>query len=323
MLRSETLRASGMEKELSRKPMLDIFSCASELEAAMLTSSSLPATDLQRHHHRAVLVGRLAALLGFFLLAMPAFAVGVPVRDGESVHLKLLNILTTDNARKGDVIAFEVTDDVIVNGHVVIAKGATAHAKVTDIKEAFKPRAKNAEVDFQFLTVRAVDRQELPLRPQPEKTKKGRETEVREKTLIPGQISRIVGADKGKEYDAYVDGMFTVNAADTIVVPGVAAPAPPTTPTGAATTPTPPTTPAAATLPVDTALPSSVAFESTPEGADIVVDGNEVGSTPSTLRLTPGHHAIELHLAGYRTWARIMVVDPESHPSVRAVLIKQ
>jgi hypothetical protein len=69
--------------------------------------------------------------------------------------------------------------------------------------------------------------------------------------------------------------------------------------------------------------PSSVEFGSTPDGADIVIDGNLVGNTPSTLRLTPGHHAIEIRMAGYRTWSRMMVVDPESHPSVRALLIKQ
>jgi hypothetical protein len=70
-------------------------------------------------------------------------------------------------------------------------------------------------------------------------------------------------------------------------------------------------------------MASSVAFDSTPDGAEIVIDGNLVGNTPSTLRLTPGHHSIDLRMAGYRTWSRVMVVDPESHPSVRAILIKQ
>jgi hypothetical protein len=54
-----------------------------------------------------------------------------------------------------------------------------------------------------------------------------------------------------------------------------------------------------------------------------VIDGNVVGNTTSTLRLMPGHHSIEIRLAGYRTWSRVMVVDPESHQSVRATLIKQ
>jgi hypothetical protein len=256
--------------------------------------------------------------------------VQVPVRDGQSVTLKLRNILTTDNVQKGDTIEFEVAEDVLINGHVVIAKGATAHGKILDVKGAFKPRAKDAEVIFKFLSVQAADQQELPLRVQSSKTKKGKEEDIHERSPIPGQISRIVGADKGKEYVAYVDGSVTVRAADTVAVPAAvpAAPvgAPPSAPVAVPTAPAAP----AAVVPASTlaaadlaAEPSSVDFASTPDGADIVIDGTVVGNTPSTLRLTPGHHAIEIRMAGYRTWSRDMVVDPASHPSVRATLIKQ
>jgi hypothetical protein len=247
----------------------------------------------------------------------------VPVRDGQTVSLKLRNVITTDNVRKGDTIEFEVSEEVLVNGHVVIAKGATAQGKVVDVKGAFKPRANDAEVVFAFLTVRAADKQELPLRAQPEKPRRGnsKDSEIHERSPIPGQISRVVGADKGKEYQAYVDGSFTINASDAIAAaPATPAAAPPSAPGAAPPAPAPPSSLAATDVAV---APSSVEFGSTPDGADIVIDGNLVGNTPSTLRLTPGHHAIEIRMAGYRTWSRIMVVDPESHPSVRATLIKQ
>ena len=65
--------------------------------------------EVQRHDRRSVLIGRFAALALLSLLALPGFAARVPVRDGQSVNLKLRNILTTDNVRKGDVIEFEVT----------------------------------------------------------------------------------------------------------------------------------------------------------------------------------------------------------------------
>jgi len=279
-----------------------------------------------RHDRPGVSIGRFAALLLFSLVALPGFAARVPVRDGQTVNLKIRNILTTDNVRKNDVIEFEVAQDVVINGHVVIAKGAIAHGKIVDVKGAFKPRAKDAEVIFRYSTVRAVDRQDLPLRPRPEKSKKGGEEEVHERSEIPGQITRIVGADKGKEYDAYVDGSFTVDASDAIVGASVAAPATPAPaqPSAPAAAPAAPPTPASALAATDEGLaPSSVEFGSTPDGAEIVIDGNMVGNTPSTLRLTPGHHSIEIRMAGYRTWSRNMVVDPESHPSVRATLIKQ
>ncbi len=260
-------------------------------------------------------------------LAQPGFASKVPVRDGLEVKLELRNVLTTDNVRKGDEIEFEVAEDVMINGHVVIAKGATAHGKVLDVKGAFNPRANNAEVVFQFLTVSSVDHQDLPVRPRVDRTKKGHDDEIHEKSPIPGQIARVVGADKGKEYEVYVDGSFSVEASDAMVMtPAAAAPNPEATPASA---PASAVAQAATAAPAPLAAadlagaPSSVEFGSTPDGADIVIDGNVVGNTPSILRLTPGHHSIEIRMAGYRTWSRIMVVDPESHPSVRAILIKQ
>jgi hypothetical protein len=74
---------------------------------------------------------------------------------------------------------------------------------------------------------------------------------------------------------------------------------------------------------MDVAATSSVEFDSTPDGADIVVDGNLLGNTHSTLHLTVGRHDIEIRMAGYRTWTRRMVVDSESHQSVRVTLVKQ
>ena len=276
---------------------------------------------------RGALTGRLAALLFLCLLVVPAFAVQVPVRDGQSVPLKLRSILTTDNVRKGDPVDFEVAEDVLINGHVVIARGARASGKILEVKGAFKPRAKDAEVIFKFVSVQAADRQDLPLRAQSSKAGKGKDEDIHERSPIPGQISRVVGADKGKEYTAYIDGSFSIKASDAIgaapAAPAAPVAAQPSAPAAAPTAPAVAASPLAASDMAMTTEPSSVDFASTPDGADIVIDGTLVGNTPSTLRLTPGHHAIEIRMAGYRTWSRNMVVDPESHPSVRATLIKQ
>jgi hypothetical protein len=197
---------------------------------------------------------------------------------------------------------------------------------VVDVKGAYKPRDKGAEVVFEFSTVLAVDRQELPLRLRPEKPRKGsnKDTEVHERSAIAGQIMRVVGADKGKEYEAYVDGSFNIITSDAIAAaPAAPAPAQPSAPVAAPAAPAAPAPPSSLAATDVAMAPSSVEFSSTPDRAEIVIDGNLVGNTPSTLRLTPGHHAIEIRMAGYRTWSRMMVVDPESHPSVRATLIPQ
>jgi hypothetical protein len=265
--------------------------------------------------------------------ARPGFAERLPVPDGTAVDLKLVNIVTTDNVQKDDVILFEVAKDVVVNGRVVIAKGAVARGKIVDVKGAYKPRDVNAEVVFQFLTVRAADQKDLPLRKTRQKGAKGKELEVHEKSAIPGQIMRVVGADKGKEYQAYLNGSFTINTPEAMAVEAPAAPVAPPPPAPAAA---PPTAPAAAppSAPVsvtpsftapsptspDSEETSSVEFQSTPDGADIVIDGRVLGTTRTILHLAPGRHEVEIRLTGYLIWARRMVVDPESHQSLRVTL---
>jgi hypothetical protein len=58
---------------------------------------------------------------------------------------------------------------------------------------------------------------------------------------------------------------------------------------------------------------------STPSGADIEVDGNFVGSTPSTLSLPAGDHNISVKKAGFTTWNRKMSVSG-GHVNVSAEL---
>jgi len=267
-------------------------------------------------------LGRCAALVLFLSSSIPGFAalVQVHVRDGQPVRLQLSNILTTENVRKGDRIEFEVTEEILVSGHVVIAKGALAQGKIIEVKGTGKPRAKDAEVIFQFTTVRAVDHQEIPLRLQASKAKKGntKGAEVTERSPIPGYPTRLIGAEKGKEYTVYLDGSFAIKASDIVAVPTgttEAGPAPGLAP--AAVTPAPA---AAVGLEVE---PASVEFNSDPIGAAILIDGAFVGNAPSTLRVTPGSHNVEIRLTGYRSWTRTMLVDPESHPAVHPVLVKE
>jgi len=262
-------------------------------------------------------LGRSAALVLILFFGIPGFAAQVHVRDGQLVRVKLRNILTTENIRKGDRIEFEVTEEILVSGHVVIAKGSVAQGKILDVKGTGKPKAKDAEVVFQFTTVRAVDNQEIPLRLQGSKSRKenAKGAEVAERSPIPGYPTRLIGAEKGKEYTVYTDASSAINAADAVAVPPAA------TSAGA---PAAVAAPAAPTAAVDVGMePASVEFNSEPKGADILIDGTFVGNTPSTLRMTPGRHNLEIRLTGYRSWTRTMVVDPESHPAVRATLVKE
>ncbi len=61
------------------------------------------------------------------------------------------------------------------------------------------------------------------------------------------------------------------------------------------------TTPAAATQ-------ASLAIDSSPQGADIEIDGAFVGNTPSTLTVAPGSHKIAVAKKGFAAWSKTLNV---------------
>jgi len=66
--------------------------------------------------------------------------------------------------------------------------------------------------------------------------------------------------------------------------------------------PTPDLVSAAAITPVDKT--AKVSISSNPDGADIEVDGNFVGNTPSTIDLASGDHVVSVKKSGYKPWER-------------------
>ena len=67
------------------------------------------------------------------------------------------------------------------------------------------------------------------------------------------------------------------------------------------------------------AASAEVEVSSNQAGADIEIDGNFVGNTPSTIKLTPGPHTITVKKSGYKRWERKMTVSG-GHINVTATL---
>ena len=287
--------------------------------------------------------GKWAWLSTVFILvclSTPAFATQVIVPQGTPVRLKLHDVLTTENVVKGDQVRFDVAEDVVVATHVVIEKGAPAVGTVVAVRGAGKRNAKDASVTFQFKSVRSVDSQDISLRAHQDKRKKSetKENWIEANNPLPGYAERVIGAEKGQGYDAYIDFSATVRVPDTPVTlppiaPVVAAPAQQGNPqAGAQPTSTGQQTPAAAVTPPAGGAASTppvpeeqalVDFDSNPPGADILIDGVLVGNTPSRLHVDAGHHIIQLRIGGYTSWTRETVVGPGSYPSIHVTLEKQ
>ena len=49
-------------------------------------------------------------------------------------------------------------------------------------------------------------------------------------------------------------------------------------------------------------------IKSNPDAADIEIDGNFVGNTPSMVELLPGDHSVVIKKPGYKSWERKLKV---------------
>lgn len=222
--------------------------------------------------------------------------------DGTAVKMRLGETLSSESAKVGQQVPLEVTEDVLVDGVVVIPKGSNAIATVTTA-QAKRRMGRGGKLDVNVDSTHMVDGQKVQL--------------------------RAVRGDKG---GGHVGGM-TVGIVATSLVFFPAAPLfllmhgkDITIPEGTPVTAfvqgdtkldmakmTPPGAPGSVAAAVVSAA-SNVTVNSSVVGADIEVDGAFVGNTPSTVSVPAGKHTITVKKKGYADWTRIMnLAGPTIH----------
>ncbi len=88
---------------------------------------------------------------------------GFLLEDGTPVHLVLSENLSSADAVTGQTIEFEVVDDVVVNGLLVIPHGSTAWATITTAEHK-KRMGRAGKLDLNIDKVRLADGQKVLLR---------------------------------------------------------------------------------------------------------------------------------------------------------------
>ena len=260
-----------------------------------------------------------------------AFGQRVRLPEGTPVHLRLKADLTSDQAEEGARVDFEVARPVLIQGIAVIPEGAVSWGAIQSVK-------KGKFIKFDIEGVRLPDLTNVKLRTVGGRTKNPGQDQIKVDASFKGGV----GAPKGSEYTAYVDEDREVAVA---AQPGVPVLAP--TPSAAATTPPTPAqvaapTPSTATPAVTYAKPAAppavttpsasatspaispgqsaapianvekarVECFSDPSAADILIDGEFYGNTPSILRVPVGKHELEFQLSGYKTYAIPLILEP-------------
>jgi len=220
--------------------------------------------------------------------------------DGTPVKLRLSQTISSADTKVGQEVPFEVVEDVSVDQVVVLPKGATAIATVTEAEHK-KSMGRAGKLNIAISYARLKDQEKVALRAVKE-SKGGGHVGAMTGAMVATSIvffpaaplflfihGKDITLPQGTEVTAFVEGDMHLNMASF-------APAPDTSSQTQAFA-----APAAA-------VQASLVIESTPPGADIEIDAAFVGNTPSTVSVTPGNHQISIKKKGFADWTKTLNV---------------
>jgi len=217
--------------------------------------------------------------------------------DGTPVKLRLSETLSSADAKVGQEIPFEVIEDVSVDQVVVLPKGSTAIAAVTEADHK-KSMGRAGKLNISISYARLKDQEKVALRATKD-TKGGGHVGAMTGAMVATAIvffpaaplflfmkGKDITIPQGTEITAFVEGDMHLDMTKFEPAPPVQVQAPPSA------------VPAQASLSID----------STPPGADIEIDGAFVGNTPSTVSVAPGSHQIAVKKKGFAPWTKTLNV---------------
>lgn len=225
----------------------------------------------------------------------------ITLDDGSPIRLRTTDTITSAEAHVDDRVNFEVVDDIKVGDVVVVRHGTSAIGTVTDAKpkgRMGKGGKLNVNIDF----TKTVTGEKVALRGVKDMNGGGH-TGAMTGAMIGTAIvfwpaaplflfmkGKDITVPKGHEFTVYSSGPVSMDQAK--LAQSLS-----------------PAESAASGNFASQAAGSSIAVTSTPSGAEILIDGNFVGSTPSSVPVPMGSHTISVHKAGYTSWERTIRVS--------------
>ncbi len=217
---------------------------------------------------------------------------GFVLEDGTPIKLRLSQTVSSADAQVNDRVEFEVLEDVSIDGVLVIPKGATALGTVTEAVPK-KRMARGGKLEIVMDSVRLVDGEKAALRAVKE-GKGGGHTGGMTVGIVAAAVifwpaaplfllmhGKDITFPKGTDVPTFVNGDMKLDPNKFLQAQG------------------------ASPQPVG-AVAGSVAIASTPVGADIYLDQNFVGNTPSTVSVPAGKHTVVVRKNGFQDWSRGM-----------------
>jgi hypothetical protein len=218
------------------------------------------------------------------------------LEDGTPVKLRFSQTVSSADAHVDDRVEFEVLEEVRVSDVLVIAKGGIAWGTVTEAQSK-RRMARGGKLEIVMDSVRLVDGQRAALRAVKD-AKGGGHTGAMTAGIVATALvlwpaaplflfmhGKDISIPKGAEVPTFVNGNFPIDMAKfQQATPGVT-----------------PVFQAGAT--------AAVSITSTPAGAEISIDQNFVGNTPSSISVSGGKHMVSVTKPGFQSWSREIAVS--------------
>ena len=245
----------------------------------------------------------------------PRPAVKFGLSDGTPIKLRIARTVSSADAKVGETVDFEVLEDVKFGETIIIPKGGLALATIT----AALPRrrmGRGGKLNLNIDSARLSSGEKIALRAVKNAEGGGRVGGMTAAMVATGILffpaaplflfmkGKEITIPKGTEVTAYINGDAELDKAKFL--------------------------PDAAAVPPETVAPanavetdSAIAIKSTPDGAEITIDGKFVGNTPSTLRLKAGDHSIAISKSGFSLWERTITLTANGNITIEAQLEKK
>lgn len=234
------------------------------------------------------------------------------LQDGTPIKLRLARNLSSADAKTGETVDFEILEDVKIDDLIIIPRGGIAIGTVTRAKPKGR-MGKAGKLDITIDFARTVTGEKIALRAVKETSGKG-STGAMTGAIVASSILFFPAAPfflfmkgkdtkipKGTEIAAYVNGDASLDRTKFLALGQ---------------------TNEDQAIATNTSELSGISIKSDPEGAEIMVDGKFVGSTPSTLSLKSGDYTISISKSGHAVWERKLSLNAGGNITVDAKLDK-
>lgn len=241
-------------------------------------------------------------------------AKGFVLEDATPMRLRFNRTVSSADAHVGDTVDFEVLQDITVNGLLVIPKGGFAFGTVTEAQPK-RRMARGGKLEINLDYVKLLDSSKAALRAVKGGKGGGHTGAMTAGIVATGLVffpaapfflfmhGKDITIPKGAEVTAYVNGDVKMDLAKFQSAPAAA---PQVLATAANSSPN----------------SARLQVESSPPGADIEVDGNFTGNTPSEVQVAEGEHTITVKKSGFKDWERKLKISSGSNVHLNAEMEK-